>query len=650
MSWVLWQHPEHGEALRIHYRKLYNKDTDDEVDDERNEVDPFEKDGDGDGNGNGNGDGGGDGNGDGDGGGDGDGDGDDSHLGQLLHRKFRLAQAYFEKLTDEEKEQLRDQRECDFEERREAFRKSLKGETECSPDKLAERHHTEVISQRTLETLCAQMKCKGLLILGEIVEGDDDEVFLSMYARLAGFPSECSTPSGSRQVLSPSTPGIHFAKWAPMRSKSMLQTFADFLVASKKDEKGLLGSLLDPGPPATAASTAPALCSQCLGGLTRLDSQPPPDAPSVASKARKTAGKKKRAAKEKSTGGRKSTGKRKRKDQEEEEEVADSGTEEEEDGWRASGEDTEDQEDELESSTRATLHRWYCRGDGLAGPTCTAGPEPENALSPEPTGTSPEGTVANGMQAPPPERNTDTTMTPPEPEETTSAITHAATQAPLADGGMALEPESTASLPVSAAAQAPPSNSSTTTTSPAPETALLCGLKKHDVVLALFRSVDIPEWTAVVNAWGALEKAVSDACCAVYVAAALRLSAANLGSDDEKEDFYEEVMKWWLEVNPAWRKEGLANTSAPDFAVQGLKQEAGGDLGSLPPGLNGLTSIVTCLWWWYRLAGVVEGAPAWRTMAEDIAWVLGENVRALTGKRAACFSSETPSSKRARVG
>jgi hypothetical protein len=118
MSWVLWQHPEHGEALRIRYRKLYSKDADDEADDERNEVDPFEKDGDGDG--------------------DGDGDSDDSRPGQLLHRKFRLAQAYFEKLTDEEKEQLRDQRERDFEERREAFRKSLKGETECSPDELAE--------------------------------------------------------------------------------------------------------------------------------------------------------------------------------------------------------------------------------------------------------------------------------------------------------------------------------------------------------------------------------------------------------------------------------------------------------------------------------------------------------------------------------
>ncbi|KAJ7789649.1 hypothetical protein B0H14DRAFT_3502765 [Mycena olivaceomarginata] len=160
-----------------------------------------------------------------------------------------------------------------------------------------------------------------------------------------------------------------------------------------------------------------------------------------------------------------------------------------------------------------------------------------------------------------------------------------------------------------------PTNSSTTTTSLAPETAvgsvtpaaasLAAALwsEKHNVVLALFRSVDIPEWTAVVNTWGALEKAVSEKTPVVLSTRGRPAAVgwwvqrgrkdgripANLSSDDEKEDFYEGVMKWWLEVNPAWRKEGLANASAPDFAVQGLKQEAGGDLGSLPPGLNRLT-------------------------------------------------------------
>ncbi|KAJ7355485.1 hypothetical protein DFH08DRAFT_803494 [Mycena albidolilacea] len=42
------------------------------------------------------------------------------------------------------------------------------------------RRHTESISHCALKTLCAQMKCKGLLILGEIMEGEEEEVFLSI--------------------------------------------------------------------------------------------------------------------------------------------------------------------------------------------------------------------------------------------------------------------------------------------------------------------------------------------------------------------------------------------------------------------------------------------------------------------------------------
>jgi hypothetical protein len=42
------------------------------------------------------------------------------------------------------------------------------------------RRHAEVMSQRALDSLCAQMQCKGIVLLGEIVDGGDDEVFLSM--------------------------------------------------------------------------------------------------------------------------------------------------------------------------------------------------------------------------------------------------------------------------------------------------------------------------------------------------------------------------------------------------------------------------------------------------------------------------------------
>jgi hypothetical protein len=36
----------------------------------------------------------------------------------------------------------------------------------------------------------------------------------------------------------PGHPDIDFTKWAPVRSKAVLQAFADFLVACKKAEMG----------------------------------------------------------------------------------------------------------------------------------------------------------------------------------------------------------------------------------------------------------------------------------------------------------------------------------------------------------------------------------------------------------------------------
>jgi hypothetical protein len=106
------------------------------------------------------------------------------------------------------------------------------------------------------------------------------------------------------------------------------------------------------------------------------------------------------------------------------------------------------------------------------------------------------------------------------------------------------------------------------------------------------------------------------------------------------------VVKWWIAVNPAWRKEGV--TGPASFAEHGLKQESGGDLGGLLAGLNGLTSVVACLWWWYQLAGVVEGVPVWKKLVGDVTWVLTEKFRAIRRKRAGGPSGEEPAGKRAR--
>ncbi|KAJ7315444.1 hypothetical protein DFH08DRAFT_820694 [Mycena albidolilacea] len=228
------------------YRKTFGKDADDEEDDVDG-LDGFEKE-------------------DGD-----DVDEDTPARAQTLHRKRRLAVAYFEELDEEEQAHMQAEREKDFVDRRNAYERALKGETECSTEELADssvyasrRRHAEVVSQRALQSLCAQMKCKGILVLGEIVDGEEEEIFISMV----------------QEGALPGHPDIDFSAWTPLRSKGLLQSFADFLVACKKAEMGeapryrfrgdTSASSSNPaGAPANTPDT-PALCAQCMGPLIPL--------------------------------------------------------------------------------------------------------------------------------------------------------------------------------------------------------------------------------------------------------------------------------------------------------------------------------------------------------------------------------------------
>ncbi|KAF8198792.1 hypothetical protein K438DRAFT_1583856 [Mycena galopus ATCC 62051] len=143
---------------------------------------------------------------------------------------------------------------------------------------------------------------------------------------------------------------------------------------------------------------------------------------------------------------------------------------------------------------------------------------------------------------------------------------------------------------------------------------------KHQLVLQIFRTaVEHPGWTAVVEAW-----------CMLKEATGFQVGKALPATDrpeavkwwDEREDFYEGVVTWWVRIDPDWRKAGL--TAASSFEKEGLKQESQADLDGLFSGLNGLTSVLACLWWWHQPAGISEGKPAWRKLLDDVAWVLGE--------------------------
>jgi hypothetical protein len=95
-----------------------------------------------------------------------------------------------------------------------------------------------------------------------------------------------------------------------------------------------------------------------------------------------------------------------------------------------------------------------------------------------------------------------------------------------------------------------------------------------------------------------------------------------LDCEDECEDFYEGVILWWLSISPAWRKEGIKKVE--DFETHRLNQHSRGDLAGIPSGLNGLTSVLASLGWWYHIAEVPERTLKWRKLMEDIVWVLTE--------------------------
>ncbi|KAJ7731184.1 hypothetical protein B0H14DRAFT_2409480 [Mycena olivaceomarginata] len=180
---------------------------------------------------------------------------------------------------------------------------------------------------------------------------------------------------------------------------------------------------------------------------------------------------------------------------------------------------------------------------------------------------------------------------------------------------------------------------------------------KYTAVLALFDTgVERGIWKSAVDAWLTLGHATGFQVSGKALPACGRPGAvswwvqrgrgttripAGLDTEDECEDFYAAVVSWWLSVNPGWRKEGVRDTWV-DTARWGRPW-------SPPLGLNGLTSVLACLAWWYRVAKILEGAPSWRKLVEDVVWVLNEKHRAFVRKRAASDALENPASKRARV-
>ncbi|KAF8208558.1 hypothetical protein K438DRAFT_1574275 [Mycena galopus ATCC 62051] len=187
--------------------------------------------------------------------------------------------------------------------------------------------------------------------------------------------------------------------------------------------------------------------------------------------------------------------------------------------------------------------------------------------------------------------------------------------------------------------------------------------EKHQLVLELFSTcVEHPGWTVAVQAWRALEEVTGFETAGKVLPSKERPAAVGWWvsrgrkdrripcsldaeeKEDDREEFYEEVVRWWVRINPGWRKEGL-DSSLLSLEKGGSSERAKG----LFSGLNGLTSVLACLWWWHRLAGVEDGTTAWKNLLEDVTWVLTEKKRVLVGKRAISGSSGEQPAKRKRT-
>ncbi|KAJ6480221.1 hypothetical protein C8R45DRAFT_933150 [Mycena sanguinolenta] len=623
IPWVLWQDPTHGEVLRERYQTQYHQDADSE-EDEEGQLDGFEKE-------------------------DAADNEEEPSRAELLQRKFQLAQTYFKELNEEEQAKIQERRETDFAARHGAYERVLKGEVACSADELADRRrHAEAVSQRTLESLCAQMGCKGLLLLGEVIEsnseGDDREIFLS------------KVQHGSL----PKHPEVDFTKWTPVRSKAVLQAFADFLVACKTEEKGLLRSLSD-----TNAVATPSLCAQCMKPLIPLPNLAPPTAPDSAATApaMRMEGETLHAEnvrRSKGKGGRRRKG-------DEEEEAQESGADDDKDRWPGSR-----TEDELAGDSGAdedepviSLNRRAATPSMLRRPPNTplrqklnAMPTPRrdynvrlfNSLTDyeferEKTIASnealfrelfPQSTAAVLFNKTPKQKAPTGNKTPLQAMRASGrlaalhkgrSLTRCLLRTPpmrwwpqrrlrsSEEDAMDVVNDAMSLLPASAA--------------PASPAVVMIPSAKHQMVYSQLVEVKLPLWIAALEAWRVLEDATGFQTGGKALSAQGRPEAVGwwvqqgrkagvptcLDSDDERDDFYEGVVRWWIALNPGWRKEGTEGVKLTRFAEVGL----------------------------------LRGAPVWRKVVEDVTWVLTEKVQVVRGKCRAPESEEEPPSKRLHV-
>ncbi|KAJ7576765.1 hypothetical protein C8J56DRAFT_799379 [Mycena floridula] len=97
------------------------------------------------------------------------------------------------------------------------------------------------------------------------------------------------------------------------------------------------------------------------------------------------------------------------------------------------------------------------------------------------------------------------------------------------------------------------------------------------------------------------------------------------------EPFVEIFSSWWSALNPEWREHDITGK---------LVQSSGGSWDCLrAPGINGMLSVIACMWWWALKAEKGVKDSAWIQMAEDIIWVC-EQLGIRSGKQHSADDSQ----------
>ncbi|KAJ7866282.1 hypothetical protein B0H14DRAFT_3442551 [Mycena olivaceomarginata] len=521
-----------------------------------------------------------------------------------------------------------------------AHDRMLQGEKVSTAEELAD---TPSPSRKALLTgLCAQMQCKGVLILGEIVEGDED-VFISM-VHCGGLPQH---------------PDIDFGSWAPVRSKAFVQAFADFLVAYKKAEKGLLTALRDQAP---RSDRRDRLCLQDVAGRQEGKSW----LQGVAGAADQTpTGGWERLVKGTDT-------------EEEEEEIRWDGSDAERDDDPLTDEEedvdqlqssTDDERRELPFSAKASLKYQHIVAVGQGGRHWAAKEEAASQGRLEHQRRCPAATPSNAearlpsryrrrpacrgyghgsgrqpllTKGPPPAKHPPPTTTP-APDKTPPANKDATPDnAPPSNCAPFQRAPFQHALPHApanqdaAAARAPPPDSAPPANRAPPD-----HVSPADKDAACRRHCRPWTWTTqavdedAANTPPALRSSSLSALCA---ACPVKYQAVL--------ELFDTVVEGGI-----WKSAALSAKGRPGAVSRWVQR--GRSTVQIPAGLGSEDEredfYDAVILWWYCIAEIAEGSVGWRKLVDDVVWVLTEKHRALAHKRGACDISDSRTAKRTRV-